>query len=101
MQEVLNLVPSRAALKAGMVRNSQKIRTRCKVEILTRSEASRPLVLTLTNDIDSTFLSLKGQSTNIMFNLLKRTSLLNLIGGVSASLLLLNQPAKASPSNTS
>jgi len=32
-----------------------------------------------------------------MFNLLKRTSLLNLIGGVSASLLLLNQPAKASP----
>ncbi len=31
-----------------------------------------------------------------MFNLLKRTSVLNLIGGVSASLLLLNQPAKAS-----
>ena len=31
-----------------------------------------------------------------MFNLLKCTSLLNLIGGVSASFLLLNQPAKAS-----
>ena len=31
-----------------------------------------------------------------MFNLLKRTSFLNLICGVSAGLLLLNQPAKAS-----
>ncbi|MBR8839396.1 MAG: alkaline phosphatase family protein [Stigonema ocellatum SAG 48.90 = DSM 106950] len=31
-----------------------------------------------------------------MFNLLKRTSVLNLIGGISAGLLLLNQPAKAS-----